>query len=569
MKFLSKRNQFLAEEAKIKDVILPRQAKQVEGQWGSEYLEYEEIEPTDRIQQGVWKLDDDDKMQIFSAFFNANVERMYENFANLSDHFAIALNESVDLDLLKSQLTAIQPEKAVVILEDFNIQFPSIDAICILSKPIFRKISVGETKATEVITRDERGMPLKDENNKIIKRNKEEGEVIYSKNLVNINTFVDDYNDCFGELKSVKLGATGRVDQSIFSSGDVSNVINLAAEDFSQGSYEVDYNPFSKDMYLVIKHNPKDILNMSVSKYYSSCQHLYSGMYRQKVIGNVFDPNTIPAFIVFDSPIVWKGEKISDQLPLCRMMIRNLETFDTKDSQIYFDRCYPDRCKDDMDKIIEKHTQMQSVDRSNAGTYYFTPDLPENVAGNIDTPYMDRLGIGRKRYIGINTKSITLTPNIDWSDVKVSPKAKLKEIIIQSSKLPDGLLNIPMEPDWIKFKFLRLKDLSVFKNLKSNSYAFDKCEFSGDVLSSLPEDVKKIQLISCDTSRLDLSKMVNIEELHLVYTLNDEDLIPSIRGLKMKKLVISGDLLSLSENKSYINSLKKQGVKIEIIGPVL
>jgi hypothetical protein len=292
-------------------------------------------------------------------------------------------------------------------------------------------------------------------------------------------------------------------------------------------------------------------------------------MYRQKVIGNVFDPNTIPAFIIFDTPIVWKDEKISDQLPLARMMIRNLETFDTKDSQIYFDRCYPDRCKDSMDKIVEKYTQMQSVDRSNAGTYYFTPDLPENVAGNIDTPYMDRLGINRKRYIGINTKSITLTPNIDWSDVKVSPKAKLKEIIIQSTKLPDGLLDIPMEPDWIKFKFLRLKDLSVFKNLKSDSYAFDKCDFGGDVLGSLPEGVKKIQLISCDTSRLNLSKMENIEELHLVYTLNDEDLIPSIRGLKMKKLVISGDLLSLSENKTYINSLKKQGVKIEIIGPVL
>jgi hypothetical protein len=63
--------------------------------------------------------------------------------------------------------------------------------------------------------------------------------------------------------------------------------------------------------------------------------------------------------------------------------------------------------------------------------------------------------------------------------------------------------------------------------------------------------------------------MENMEELHLVYTLNDEDLIPSIRGLKMEKLVISGDLLSLSENKSYINGLKKQGVKIEIVGPVL
>jgi hypothetical protein len=556
MKFLSKRNQFLAEEAKIKDVILPRQAKQVEGQWGSEYLEYEEIEPTDRIQQGVWKLDHDDKMEILSEFFNTDLKKMYNQFQDLPDHFKTVLGDSIKTELFAGP----DKDRFISILEGFNIQFPSIDSLTILAKPIFRKISVGETKATEVIAKDENGVPLKDENNKIIKRTKEAGEVIFSKNLVNINTFVSDYNDCFPGTK---------VDADIFSSGYVRDIVNIAAEDFSGGDYKVDYNPFSKDMYLYIKHNPKDILNMSISKYYSSCQHLYTGMFRNKVIGNLFDPNTVPAFIIFDTPIVWKDEKISDQLPLARMMIRNLETFDTKDSQIYFDRCYPDRCKDSMDKIVGKHTQMQSVDRNNAGTYYFTPDLPEDAAGSIDTPYMDRLSIGRKRYIGINTKSITLTPNIDWSDVKVSPKTKLKEIIIQSTKLPDGLLDIPMQPDWIKFKFLRLKDLSVFKNLKSDSYAFDKCEFRGDVLGSLPEDVKKIQLISCDTSRLNLSKMENIEELHLVYTLNDEDLIPSIRGLKMKKLVISGDLLSLSENKSYINSLKKQGVKIEIIGPVL
>jgi hypothetical protein len=556
MKFLSKRNQFLAEEAKIKDVILPRQAKQVDGQWGSEWLEYEEIEPTDKIQQGVWKLDHDDKMEILSEFFNTNLKEMYKQFQVLPDHFKTVLGDSIKIELL----TGTDKDRFISILEGFNIQFPSIDSLTILTNPIFRKISVGETKATEVITRDDNGVPLKDENNKIVKRTKEEGEVIFSKNLVNINTFVSDYNDCFPSTK---------VDAGMFSSGYVSDVVNIAAEDMSGGSYEVDYNPFSKDMYLYIKHNPKDILNMSVSKYYSSCQHLYTGMFRQKVIGNVFDPNTIPAFIIFDTPIVWKGDVISEQLPLARMMIRNLEAFDTKDSQIYFDRCYPDRCKDSIDKIVEKYTQMKSVDRSNAGTYYFTPDLPEDSARNIETPYMDRLGIDRKRYIGINTKSITLTPNIDWSNVKVSPKAKLKEIIIQSSTLPSGLLNIPMQPDWIKFKFLRLKDLSVFKNLKSDSYAFDKCEFKGDILSSLPEDIKKLQLISCDTSVLNLSSMKDLDELHLIYTMNDEDLIPTIRGLKMKKLVISGDLLSLSENKSYINNLKKQGVKIEIVGPII
>jgi hypothetical protein len=554
MKFLSKRSKFLSEEAKIKDVILPRQAKAVEDKWGSEYLEYEEIEPTDKIQQGVWKLSTEDKMDIFSAFFDTDVRAMYKEFEKLPDQFAKALNESLKFDLITNQ-----PEKFKSIFEDFNIQFPAIDAICNLSQPIFRKISVGETKATEVIVRDERGVPLKDENNKIVKRAKEEGEIIYSKNLVNINTFVQDYNDCFPSEK---------VDVDMFSSGYVRSVLNLAAEDFSQGSYEVDYNPFSKDMYLYIKHNPKDILNMSISKYYSSCQHLYTGMYRQKVIGNVFDPNTVPAFIVFNTPIVWKGEKISDQLPLCRMMIRNLEEFDSDKSKIYFDRCYPDRCKDVMDQIIERYTQMSSTG-GRGDTYYFTPDLPEDAAGNIDTPYMDRLGIDTKRYIGVNTKSITLTPNIDWTKVKVSPKAKLKEIIIQSIALPDGLLDIPMSPDWIKFKFLSINDLSDFKNMKTNSIAFDKCKFSGSILDTFKDNLEKLQLISCDISNLNISELKNLKELHLIYTCDEDEFIDTVSPLSIKKLVISGDLLSKKENKLFINKLKSVGIKIEIVGPVI
>jgi hypothetical protein len=479
---------------------------------------------------------------------------MYKEFEKLPDLFAKALNESIKFDLITNQ-----KEKFTSIFMDFNIQFPAIDAICNLSQPVFRKISVGETKATEVIVRDEKGVPVKDENNKIVKREKEANEIIYSKNLVNINTFVQDFNDCF---------PSDKVDANMFSSGNVRSVLNLAAEDFSQGSYEVDYNPFSKDMYLVIKHNPKDILNMSISKYYSSCQHLYSGLYRQKVIGNVFDPNTIPAFIIFDTPIIWEGEKISDQLPLCRMMIRNLEEFDTDKSKIYFDRCYPDRCKDAMDEIIKKHTQMESSS-GRGDTYYFTPDLPEEIVSNIDTPYMDRLNIDTKRYIGINTKSITLTPNIDWSQVKISPEAKLKEIIIQSSNLPDGFLDIPMTPDWIKFKGIDIKDLTPFKNMKTDSIAFDKCKFSGSVIDPFKDELKKLQLISCDTTNLNLSELGNLEELHLVYTSDEDEFIDTVSPLSLKKLVISGDLLNKKENKLFINKLKGMGVKIEKVGPVL
>ena len=109
-------------------------------------------------------------------------------------------------------------------------------------------------------------------------------------------------------------------------------------------------------MYLSINHNAKDILNISISRFYSSCQHLYSGGQRNKLIGNVFDPNTCPAFLIFDAPIYnSSGELISEQLPLTRMLVRNIETWNPNDDpQIFFDRAYPDRTKDLFGKIIEK-----------------------------------------------------------------------------------------------------------------------------------------------------------------------------------------------------------------------
>ena len=53
MKWIKSRNQYI-NEAKLRDVILPRQAKEVSNVWGEKYLDYEEVTPTDKIIQGKW-----------------------------------------------------------------------------------------------------------------------------------------------------------------------------------------------------------------------------------------------------------------------------------------------------------------------------------------------------------------------------------------------------------------------------------------------------------------------------------------------------------------------------------
>jgi hypothetical protein len=555
MKWIKDRQKFL-NEAKLRDVIFSRQAKEVSRIWGEKFLDYEEVTATDKIKQGKWKLSDEDKNRVLGKFFDCDMTVVNDVFNSLSDKFADVLNKSINLDLIKN-------EKFKIIATDLNIKNPSIDQIAIIFDSIFRKIAVSETMATEVIQKDENGRPLKDEAGNMIKVTKEKGELVFSNNLVNINAFVDDFNRCFPDDKV----------SANFNSGHIGNLRSMASIDENR-DFEVDFKIFDKDMYLSINHNPKDILNMSISKFYASCQHLYSGGYREQVLGNVFDPNSIPAFLSFETPIYWNKEKISDQLPLSRMMIRNIETFDAQsEAKIFFDRAYPDRMKEIFGEMVEKYSEMkQTADENSRITYIFTPDI--DAEDKVRDPYMDRVSLQRKPYIGKNTKTLYLNRMHDWSNVKIAPDARIKELIIETTDIPEDLMKVPLNPDWVKFKYLTINTLSNFDKIKTDSIAFDKCKLDTSVLDEMNKvnpNIKKLQIVSCDlTGELGFSQFENLEELHIVYTLDTiEELRDLTENLKIKKLVLSGDLIRDKEAKAQINQVRQRGIKVEIVGPVI
>ena len=68
MKYIKDRQKFL-NEAKLRDVIFQRQAKEVSRVWGEKFLDYEEVTPTTKIKQGRWKLSDEDKNKVLGKFF--------------------------------------------------------------------------------------------------------------------------------------------------------------------------------------------------------------------------------------------------------------------------------------------------------------------------------------------------------------------------------------------------------------------------------------------------------------------------------------------------------------------
>lgn len=553
MKWIKARNIFLS-EAKIKDVVFPRQKDVIKSTWGERFLEYEEIEPTDKIKQGVWKLSEEDKRAVLGAFFQViDMDGVYRIFNNLSDKFSETLTKSININLLHDHYQ----KKWGDVLGKFNIKNPSVDEIYLLYENVFRKISVGETMGDEIVEKGEDGRPIMGEDGKPKKVKKKKGEVVFSNNLVNVNTFITDYNRCYPK---------DQINSSSLTGGDISRIRNLAGEDFN--SYEIDFDIFSKDMYLSIVHNPKDILNMSISKFYTSCQHLYTGGYRSCVLANVFDPNSIPAYLKFDVPIRQNGEVISDHVPISRMMIRNIESFSDQNSEtkLYFDRAYPDRMGDIFSKIIEKYSGNKYSDPPR-GEYIFSPDIDLN--DTISEPYMDRLSLKKVRYIGVNSKQLYLTVAQDWSNTIVSPKAKIREITIETTHLPENIFKLPFKLDWLKFKFINIKTLKVFK-FETQALSFDKCRFSDGLLDELATDfphIKKLHFESCDIKNLNLQKFENFDELGLIYTMEHGEKLSDIIGNNWpKKLIISGDVVSIPENKEFVKKLRNSKIKVEIVG---
>lgn len=558
MKWIKSRERFL-NEAKIRDVIFPRQMKEVSKVWGEKYLDYEEVEPTANIEQGKWKLEEEDKNKVLSAFFKADIKKIFEDLNTLPDKFNDVLYKSIDFNLL-------QNEKHRVILKNLNIKSPTIDQMIFIFDNVFRKLNISETQGTEMIQKDENGRPVRDEDGNILKVQKEAGDPVFSNNLVNVNSFLSDYNRCYPDERAA----------SVFESRDFSELRNIASIDENSDYKLADMEIFGKDIYLSISHNPKDILNMSISKFYSSCQHLYSGGYRRQVLGNVFDPNSMPAFLIFESPLFWDNEKINDFLPLSRMVLRDIESINSSDDdedkkgKIFFDRAYPDRMKNVFGEIVEKYTSNKSYD-GDLGRYIFTPDIDFD-DDKIDSPYMDRLGSAIKRpYIGKNVRSLYLNRNFDWSKVKISPNANVKEIVIETADIPENLFDIKLNPDWIKFRFMKINSLEQFKNITTDSIAFDKCKITPKTISEIKDNgIKKLQIISCDVpGKLDFTDFTNLEELHVVYSSESLDEVLSMNLDKIKKLVISGDLIKTKDDKQKISNLKSKGKKIEIVGPVI
>lgn len=575
MKWILPRDKFI-NEAKLRDVLSKPQKEVLLRVWGEKYLDYEEVTPTNRIKQGKWKLTEEDKDAVINRFFKTNYSWVREVLANLPDKFSEVLSQSLSISDNKN-LDSYQRERVGQgFKEGFDIKKLKIIQIACLNYPIFKQLNSSETKSDTKVLKDENGSPVRDDKDNIIKVPKEPGEPSFSSNISNLNTFITGFNSSYPD---------SRVDGSIFLNSNIQNITNM----IDDNPDIIDFDLFGDhEMYLLIEHNAVNIMNMSVSKFYKSCQELYFGgghgeQYMRGLLANVFDPNTIPAFLIFDTPyygISKSGgdpEKLSDVLPLCRLLIRSIEPFSETDSEtkLYFDKTYPDRMKDILQKMIEKYSGNEPADYDYIRKYPFAPDVQiKDWEETLGDPYMDNLDIVKGTRIGKNTKSLYISGNYDWSNVIIDKDINIKELIIETPNIPNNFFDIKFKPDWIKFKYITINDFSVFSNILTDSISLYQCKLNRNFLDDLYKvspGLKCLSLGGVDVDDLSkLSMFSNLEDLELLYTISSKEKLEDLIGkLNLKKLSISGDLIKNKENKEYIERLKKDGVSVKLKGLVL
>jgi hypothetical protein len=200
---------------------------------------------------------------------------------------------------------------------------------------------------------------------------------IFSQNKSGISTFLKVLKKIFGDFSIIRDINVDEIINDKRFVGLRDPIIN----------YQTNLKKISDSkLFLYISDKPDDKLRMSVSKFYDSCQNIYTGgdegtQYNKKLLSNVFDENSKVAYLIFNAPF---RDKMGNPHPFTSVARTVLRV--NKDGGVMFDKVYPNDMKDLFHKIIEDKTGLKNV--GNDGDFY---DY-KGIAG-LPAPYMDKYKI--------------------------------------------------------------------------------------------------------------------------------------------------------------------------------
>lgn len=561
MKWIKKR-EFFINEAKIKDLINKKQAEIVGKRWGKKYLDYEQVEPEPEIKniEGVWKLTPEQKYKVLDLFFKTDVRSAEAVFDNLPTEFVRTVSDALNWGLELGDYSSEMDKIAELMKDGIDFTNIGLEEIVEFTNNVMPRIDVKTTISNKRMVRDELGVPVKGEDGQFQYEDKEVGEFSYYNGFYNLNSFSNDYDDCMK-----KLGRDDQVVNRNFSSESIGSIKSMLAIDVK--GHQADIRVFHKDAYVSILHNPQDILNISVSKFYASCQELYGGSHVRSLLSNVFDPNSVPAFIYLDSPIYNKeGEMIAEKLPLARFFIRKIDIRDKetpKGTKLFFDRVYPQRMSEGENSgIYSMVEQVAGIKRYLDATdeeigkavYVFAPDISSD--DSIDSPYHDTISnIEHKRTIGANCRYLNITAGSDWSDVIVRDNNRIQTMVISTPQVPANLFDLKYNLDKLSIINIDISEMPDLSNFGTGDIELKECRTNMVDLKKGLEgtNLDKLTLINCDIEGISFEGM-QLQNLVFKSDTDGRKLSDVIADARIKNLVISDHLVMDPENVAFLNA---------------
>lgn len=548
----------------IKDDLTPLQTKLVKQKWGSKYLDYEEPTKNNLLPEGKWILSKEDRERVLNTVFKTDIEWIKTYLSSFSDKFITVLKQSI----LDSKLKSSFDIKSLTEL-DYN-------KLEVLYGNNFRTLSPKETESDRKILKDDKGKPILGEDKKPQFIYKEKGQAVFTNNLSNINTFIDSWNKSY-------------VDEKMESEFDNKNFTTIKSFfENEDDSKLLDFNIFNdKDIYLLITSKPSETLNMSASKFFTSCQDIYRDTgYDESVLSNVFDQNSKMCFIIYDTPYYKGKELISKIMPICRSVMRVVEATGSlgvgdEKNETYLDKCYPYRMEDTLSLMVNNYTGLHPLSKGKV-TYNYSPDI--DWYDEISMPYQDTINSIKKiKVIGKNTKYIKY--DFDLVDLIQSNKLSVSDdnnvIKLNVDLFEHDLLEQTVNGKYYNQLFPKLKMIewnkvkysSEIDSITLLTYHNTICLSSSKINNMFWEDLFEEKIYGIELTNTidsdnqknmpDISKLSELIEVNLFYTYRI--LSQSLLNLKdLKILRISRNIERY--NLELLNELKKKGVKIIMIG---
>lgn len=332
----------------------------IHGKHINKYLDLDVPTKAENIKEGIWKLSSEEKDKALDLIFDFDSDEVLRVIKDIVSEYKKNKNFISIFNKSNINNISLDFDKKLKPLELFNRIEPFF-------QNNFLSLNIKETKGTEKVERDSNGSPIM-ENGKIKKVKKLAGDPVFNKNVVSFNKFMDSYDLI--------------IPQSTYEIENITEDIDVR-EFYAHCKEYVDLHLFKNfDLELYISSKPEDILNMSISKFYDSCQNLHTGEMSNQVLPNIFDKNMKIAYLMFNTPFTANKGVIIPITSFCRCIIRNIR------GKIYFDQVYPNndyKLDNFFYKIITKYTGMKS--NYKGGEYYYTTPIDNS----LDSPYMDNL----------------------------------------------------------------------------------------------------------------------------------------------------------------------------------